>query len=101
MILSAGAIGSPQILLLSGIGPRKELEKHQIPVLVDLPGVGQHLQDHLCTLVFCLTEIPSLSESDVTPENLQRWKTEGKGLLASCGGEMTSWFQVNGSGEFT
>jgi len=47
VVLSAGAIGSPQILQLSGIGAKALLEKHQIPVVKDLPGVGQNLQDHL------------------------------------------------------
>jgi choline dehydrogenase len=50
VILSAGAIATPQILLLSGIGAADTLAQHQIPVQVDLPGVGQNLQDHL-TLV--------------------------------------------------
>ncbi|CAF3768479.1 unnamed protein product [Rotaria sp. Silwood1] len=40
VVLSAGTVGSAQILLLSGIGPRKELDKHEIPVIVDLSGVG-------------------------------------------------------------
>lgn len=47
VILSAGAFGSPQILLLSGIGPKQEVEKHGIAHLHELPGVGQNLQDHL------------------------------------------------------
>ncbi|MGQ2980029.1 MAG: GMC family oxidoreductase [Polaromonas sp.] len=47
VILSAGSIGSPQILQLSGIGPGALLQQHGIPVLVDLPGVGANLQDHL------------------------------------------------------
>ncbi|HZN26487.1 MAG TPA: GMC family oxidoreductase N-terminal domain-containing protein [Burkholderiales bacterium] len=46
-ILSAGAIGSPQILQLSGIGPGALLQSHRIPVVQDLPGVGENLQDHL------------------------------------------------------
>jgi choline dehydrogenase len=46
-ILAAGAIGSPQLLQLSGIGPRSLLEKHQINVVHDLPGVGENLHDHL------------------------------------------------------
>ncbi|MGH8247098.1 MAG: GMC family oxidoreductase, partial [Gammaproteobacteria bacterium] len=47
VILSAGAIGSPQILQLSGIGPAPLLKKHGIEVELNLPGVGEHLQDHL------------------------------------------------------
>ena len=47
VILSAGSIGSPQILQLSGIGPGALLQQHGIPVVQDLPGVGANLQDHL------------------------------------------------------
>ncbi|KAF2368327.1 Glucose-methanol-choline oxidoreductase C-terminal [Trinorchestia longiramus] len=46
VIVSAGAVQSPQLLMLSGVGPAKELNKHKIPLLVDLAGVGQNLQDH-------------------------------------------------------
>ena len=47
VILSAGSIGSPQILQLSGIGPAALLREHGIGVVQDLPGVGENLQDHL------------------------------------------------------
>ena len=47
VILSAGAVGSPHILQLSGIGPAPLLAAHGIDVLLDLPGVGENLQDHL------------------------------------------------------
>ncbi|XP_014203590.1 glucose dehydrogenase [FAD, quinone] [Copidosoma floridanum] len=46
LVLSSGSIGSPQLLMLSGIGPRKHLEALGIPVISDLP-VGEHLQDHV------------------------------------------------------
>jgi len=46
IILSAGAVGSPQILLLSGVGPAAHLNELGIPVVRDLPGVGQNLRDH-------------------------------------------------------
>jgi choline dehydrogenase-like flavoprotein len=53
VVVSAGAVGSPQLLLLSGIGPKDELEAVGITCLHDLPGVGKHLQDHLqLALVF-------------------------------------------------
>jgi choline dehydrogenase-like flavoprotein len=47
VILSGGAINTPQLLLLSGIGPADEIAKHDIEVLHDLPDVGKHLQDHV------------------------------------------------------
>jgi choline dehydrogenase len=47
VVLSAGAIGSPQILLLSGIGPKSELEAVGVPCQLDSPDVGKHLKDHL------------------------------------------------------
>ncbi|XP_050560711.1 ecdysone oxidase [Spodoptera frugiperda] len=47
VILSAGAINSPQLLMLSGIGPKEHLYSKDIPVIVDSPMVGQNLQDHL------------------------------------------------------
>ncbi len=47
VILSAGAIGSPQILQLSGVGPAELLRQHGIDVVLDAPGVGANLQDHL------------------------------------------------------
>ena len=47
VLLSAGAVGSPQLLQLSGLGPAALLQQHGIPVEHDLPGVGENLQDHL------------------------------------------------------
>jgi choline dehydrogenase-like flavoprotein len=52
VILSAGAVGSPQLLLLSGIGPRHELEAVGVPALVDSPHVGKHLKDHIQVPLF-------------------------------------------------
>lgn len=51
VILSAGAINTPQVLMLSGIGPAAHLAEHDIALVHDLPGVGQGLQDHLATHV--------------------------------------------------
>ncbi|WBB69041.1 GMC family oxidoreductase N-terminal domain-containing protein [Micromonospora sp. WMMD812] len=47
VVLSAGTFGTPQILLLSGLGPADHLRGHGIPVVADLPGVGQNLRDHV------------------------------------------------------
>ena len=46
VIVAAGAVNSPQLLMLSGVGPAQELRRHGIAVLCDLPGVGENLQDH-------------------------------------------------------
>jgi len=47
VVLCGGAVNSPHLLLLSGIGPKKQLEHHNIPLVADVPGVGEGLQDHL------------------------------------------------------
>jgi choline dehydrogenase-like flavoprotein len=51
VIISGGALNSPQLLLLSGVGPREELEKHNIPLQHELPMVGRNLQDHCWSTV--------------------------------------------------
>lgn len=47
IIISAGAFQSPQLLMVSGIGPAAQLQKFGVPVVVDLPGVGAGMQDHI------------------------------------------------------
>ena len=62
VLLCAGAIGSPQILQLSGIGPADLLHRHGIDVVVDAPGVGANLQDHLqIRAVFKISDAPTLN----------------------------------------
>jgi choline dehydrogenase len=88
VLLSGGAINSPQLLLLSGIGPRAELERHGISLVHELPGVGQNLQDHLDVIVahrdrrrasygFALSFLPRLVEGIV------EYLRHGRGLLTS------------------
>lgn len=55
VILSAGSFHSPQLLMLSGLGPKDELKKHNIPLKKEIAGVGQNLQDHLFYAVSCTT----------------------------------------------
>lgn len=61
VILSGGALNSPQLLMLSGIGPTDELQKHGIPVLHELPDVGKHLQDH-CFATATLLQKPGTND---------------------------------------
>jgi len=68
VILSAGSIGSPQILQLSGIGPAALLQRHGIEVAQDLPGVGANLQDHLqIRAVFKVEGVPTLNTLASSP----------------------------------
>jgi choline dehydrogenase len=62
ILLTAGVYGSPQILMLSGIGPAAELKKHHIPLVHELPGIGENYQDH--PVVFMTFEGPKESRED-------------------------------------
>ncbi|MHA0041312.1 GMC family oxidoreductase [Deinococcus sp. PEB2-63] len=82
VILTAGAVQTPQLLMLSGIGPRAELGRHGIPVHVALEGVGGGLQDHLAVPVISRSRITSL---DRVPqgEALARYLWNRSGPLSS------------------
>ena len=83
VILSGGAINSPQLLMLSGIGPAEELNDLGIDVICDLPGVGKNLQDHLdCTLRYKITQPLSGLKYNTPLRRLQvffQWMLMGKG----------------------
>jgi choline dehydrogenase-like flavoprotein len=88
VILSAGAFQSPQLLMLSGIGPGAELARHGIPVAHDLPGVGRNLQDHLDFTLLYKAKSPHLfgfTPAGVArlPREIRRWRRERCGLLTT------------------
>ena len=85
VILTAGAYQSPQLLMLSGIGPAADLEAHQIGVVEDLP-VGHGLQDHLMSLINWRSDRESLLTA-ATLENVALLEGEGRGPLTSNVGE--------------
>jgi choline dehydrogenase-like flavoprotein len=63
VILAAGSLGSPQLLMLSGVGPAAHLKEHGIPVVLDKPGLGGNLQDHLqLRLIYKVHGIGTLNE---------------------------------------
>jgi choline dehydrogenase-like flavoprotein len=63
VVMAAGAIGSPQIMMLSGVGPAAHLAEHGIPLVLDRPGVGQNLHDHLqLRMIYKVTGIRTLNE---------------------------------------
>src|SRR4051794_27046218 len=83
VILAAGAIGSPQILMLSGIGPADHLRSVGVELRHDLPGVGSNLQDHpYCTPVWESSVPESLYGAD-KPKYLLEWVMRRSGPLTS------------------
>ncbi|HKR51954.1 MAG TPA: GMC family oxidoreductase N-terminal domain-containing protein, partial [Pseudonocardiaceae bacterium] len=83
VILAAGAYNSPQLLLLSGIGPADELAMLGIPVVLDQPEVGQNLQDHTHDfLVYAHSQPVSLLAAN-EPQNVQQYAEHGTGPLSS------------------
>lgn len=88
VILAAGAFQTPQLLMLSGVGPEAELQRHGIKVLLNLPGVGQNLQDHP-DFVF-VYKTPSLDAMGVSMgggakllKEAVRFRNERRGMLTS------------------
>ncbi len=98
VILSAGAFGSPQLLMLSGIGPEDELRAHGIPVIHALENVGKNLQDHLDFTISHQSLRPDVV--GLNPKGLLRlakaglhWRKTGEGLFASPMAEGGAFFR--------
>jgi choline dehydrogenase len=95
VVLAGGAFNTPQLLKLSGIGPREELERFGIPVRLDLPGVGRSLQDRYEVGVVSKTkrDFSLLAGDRFRPPGpgeepdpgLREWQAEGKGVYATNG----------------
>jgi choline dehydrogenase len=83
VILSAGAYNSPQLLMLSGVGPAAHLSLKQIDVVLDLPGVGQNLQDHISAGLTFMTDEPVSLIVGAEPEQQLRFAEQGEGPLTS------------------
>src|SRR6185312_10869619 len=83
IILCAGAVGSPQLLMLAGIGPANHLRSLGIPVTRDLPGVGANLQDHPAVpVVYQCTQPISLANAE-TVKNVAKYMCFKNGMLTS------------------
>jgi choline dehydrogenase len=85
VILSGGAVNSPQLLMLSGIGPAEHLREHGIDMIVDAPEVGGNLQDHPACVPMWRTPRTRNVWEEATPENMELWQREGRGPMASGG----------------
>src|SRR6266700_2042307 len=98
VILCAGAIGSPQLLMLSGIGPAAHLRELDIPVVCNLPGVGGNLQDHPASaVVFECTKPVSLASAENLP-NLLRYMCFKNGPLTSNVAESGGFVKTSADG---
>ncbi len=95
VILSAGAINSPQILLRSGVGPEKEIKPHGLEMVHELPGVGQNLQDHLGVVSqFECTQPVTLHRSAVW------WRTQLAGIQYLLMGKGDASYPPTAAGAF-
>jgi choline dehydrogenase-like flavoprotein len=96
VILSAGAIGSPQLLLLSGIGPATDLEQVGVRVRHDLPGVGRNLQDHpFVTILWEIADQDTLYGAD-KPKPFAEWLLRRTGPLSSSVAEVVAFVRTRG-----
>ncbi|HEX7826982.1 MAG TPA: GMC family oxidoreductase N-terminal domain-containing protein, partial [Mycobacterium sp.] len=96
VLLSGGVINSPQLLLLSGIGPADQLRANGIDVVADVPGVGGNLHDHtMVPLVWATQHSTDLLEM-ASPENMELWQTGRGGPFASNGGEVGGFLSTTG-----
>lgn len=102
VILCCGAIQSPVLLWRSGVGPRADLQRLGIDCVVDSPGVGQGLQDHLIMPVIFGVPSDAAFPAAWSPRQLARWQSTGTGPIASnlaeCGlfaGEASAPIQIH------
>jgi choline dehydrogenase len=94
VVLSAGTINSPQLLMLSGIGGADELRTHGIGSVADVPGVGRSLQDHLAVAVVVECRQPVTLLAADSLGQLARWLLRRRGLLTSNVGEACALVRV-------
>lgn len=93
IILSGGAVNSPQLLMLSGIGPGAQLREHGIDVVVDSPEVGRNLQDHPITAVLFDTKNTTDMSENLNLMNLLKAQKLGRGPLSSNVAESGAFFR--------
>ena len=105
VILSAGAFGSPQLLMLSGIGPQSQLQAHGIATVHTLPGVGQNLQDHVTTVLIQrslrkeVTLGVSLSGLVAVVKSIFEWRSKRTGWITSNVAESQGFLKTEPSAE--
>ncbi|KAA6411749.1 MAG: versicolorin b synthase [Lasallia pustulata] len=95
VVLSAGAFRSPQLLMVSGVGPQDALVQHNISVLADRPGVGQNMWDHVLFGPVYAVDLLTHSQLYVNPEFLAQsisdYNQNRKGILTNSGGDFLAF----------
>jgi choline dehydrogenase len=104
VILSGGAFNTPQLLMLSGIGPRETLERFGIPVRAELPGVGQNLQDRyeigvVNQMNFKAWAAYRGAKFDTTDAQFRAWQKGKSGIYATNGSVLTLFRRSANAGE--
>lgn len=98
IILSAGFIGTPQLLMVSGVGPADTLQRLNIPVLADRPGVGQGMQDHVYFGPSYRVNAPTMSSLFENPKFAAQQATEFKnnaaGMYTNPASDIIAWEKV-------
>ena len=101
VIVSAGAFQSPQLLMVSGIGPSDQLAKFNIPVISDLPGVGQNMQDHIFFGLSYRVDVTTFTRLANDPlylaAQLIPYTTTQTGLLTNPCADFLGWEKVPSS----
>jgi choline dehydrogenase len=99
VILSAGAINTPQLLMLSGVGPADHLAGHGITTIVDNPNVGDHYMDHPMYMINMETTARGTLDEAQSPKWLAMYLSRRTGLLTSNIGETGAFFHTRSGGE--
>jgi choline dehydrogenase len=95
VILCGGAVNTPQLLMLSGVGPADHLRQHDITVVFDAPEAGRNLRDHLATgLLYKAKNVKTLT-SGRSPGQLARYLTGKRGMLSSNVGEAYGFLKTD------
>lgn len=101
VVMSAGAFGTPQILMASGVGPGAHLQELGITPVLDVPGVGRNLQDHISALLIYRARIPD-DTVGISPRGVARllgamwtWYRHRSGLVTSCAAESGVYYRTD------
>lgn len=96
IVVAAGAINTPKILMLSGIGPAAHLQEHGIAVVADLPGVGANLQDHLSVAIQVVAprEVPVPVYPSGDPASVAQWRFHRTGPATFFSGNGIGFFSL-------